>query len=146
MKLIDIQDTVPLERLSESACSGDVMPQQFDSVDVGSLVFRCPRKRKLFDSGIGLDANTFQKIKPFIVEVECPHCRAPHALGIASGALAPFSRADRSAPNHFAGLVSAPAVTIRSQIGSPWEGWWTRTLPLRSTKQPAPMNMPRESS
>jgi len=146
MKLIDIQDTAPLERLREAACSGDDMPQQLDSVDVGSLVFRCPRKRRLFDSGIGLDANTFQKIKPLIVEVECPHCRAPHALSIASGALAPFSRADRSAPNHFAGLVSASAVTLQPQLGSPWEAWWTCTPPLKVTKQPGPMNLPRVSS
>jgi hypothetical protein len=54
---------------------------------MSALRFVCPVQRREIDSGIEIDARTFQKIREQRVEVHCPLCETAHEFRVVHGRL-----------------------------------------------------------
>jgi hypothetical protein len=64
-----------------------------EDVEIGVLVFRCPKTYGDIGSGIEMDQHTFRQIKQLSVLVLCRLCRQVHEFKASAGTLAPFGAA-----------------------------------------------------
>lgn len=63
----------------------------YDPLEMGSLVFRCPLTGREFDCGIGMDRQTFIIAALTKIVVRCKCCHQPYHWRVGNGVLVPFA-------------------------------------------------------
>lgn len=64
---------------------------EFDPLEMGSVVFRCPLTGQEFDSGIDMDRQTFTIIAHTKIAIRCKCCQQPYQWAVGSGNLVHFA-------------------------------------------------------
>ena len=71
---------------------------------MGSLIFRCPKCRRVIEAGVETDEATLRRLRPCTIRLNCAHCHSPHELPIKQGHL--FDMKPRRGSIHYPGLLS----------------------------------------
>jgi len=69
-----------------------VRPESRETLQIGSLVFRCPIWGVEIESGVETDLITFQRIRGLPLQVRCKSCSQDHEFTVSDGRLALTTR------------------------------------------------------
>ena len=70
---------------------------------MASLIFCCPKKWRVIESGIETNDATLYRLREQSITIECPHCRTAHRFNMNDGHL--FEMRPRKSSVHFSGLL-----------------------------------------